>query len=149
MSEEKANLRDGILQLFITIVEDFEQQEDLPEHIRHLGITLNVGGILISGDLISHKTYIENDVILNKVKELLNNQQPSATTPEQEVDASNVLYIHLKNAKFFQPGQPGIPTKGEGFLWRGRLDCVDGFALGKIGFEEHSLESDHRVSSAQ
>jgi hypothetical protein len=41
-------------------------------------------------------------------------------------------YIHIKDAKFFQPGGNNpIPTS-EGLWWRGKIASIDGMALGKL-----------------
>lgn len=37
-------------------------------------------------------------------------------------------FIHLAEAKVFQPGQPGMPRNG--MLWRGRLKEIAGWSLG-------------------
>ena len=40
-------------------------------------------------------------------------------------------FIHLKNARHLD-GSGSVPTSGEGFLWRGKIEDVTGFALGTV-----------------
>jgi hypothetical protein len=39
--------------------------------------------------------------------------------------------IHLKDAQIYQSGA-GLQPAEKGVLWRGRLDAVDGFSLGRV-----------------
>src|SRR5918993_1449756 len=67
-----------------------------------IGITLQVGGLLVSGMLVSGDKY---------------KQRPeSESTKESE---GPPFYIHLKNAKFYSPGASPIPANG--VWWRGRI----------------------------
>ena len=104
------------------------------DHV-HLPITLNVGGMLITGDLISSDAYLKDfphgDLaetlrIEQENNELLK-QKTDHETKEKEYD-----FIHLKNAKLFIPGHLPIPGKQEGTLWRGRLRSVNGFIMGSL-----------------
>lgn len=112
-----------------------------------IGITLNVGGFLISGTLISGRQYFTD---------LANAMTPDASDDDKEAvdgirrffseygevyqprkeneepDSSRVRFIHLKDAKFFQPGGSPIPAN-QGTLWRGQVYAVNGFFLGTIG----------------
>src|SRR5260221_3740907 len=97
-----------------------------------MGITLNVGGMLISGQLASGKEYFEgigaviagaenaqNDTgaaIANLFKSAVVVYERQAPD-DQAREPPN--YIHLKDAKFISPGQIGTPSVG--VWWRGRL----------------------------
>jgi hypothetical protein len=52
--------------------------------------------------------------------------------PEKARDAlaaaDRTEFIHLEEARVFQPGHPGMP--GNGMLWRGRLEDIAGWSLG-------------------
>ncbi|MEU6282093.1 hypothetical protein [Streptomyces sp. NPDC047028] len=41
------------------------------------------------------------------------------------------VFIHLRDARIFQPGQTGLP--GNGMYWRGRLSEITGWSFGKLG----------------
>jgi hypothetical protein len=112
------------------------------------GITLAVGGALISGQLIGGRQYFE---------ELAAVVTSGATTGDQEVrsgiadsfrawtaiyDKPDPLpddyiapvpgYIHLRDARWIYPGGTVIPTN-RGVLWRGKISAIDGFCLGQTG----------------
>ena len=46
-------------------------------------------------------------------------------------DNKEVHYIHMKNTKVYNSGNQPTPGKGK-ILWRGKLQEVDSFFLGKI-----------------
>lgn len=100
-----------------------------------IDVTLNVGGNLVSGTLVSQEEYIKiiarrfSDVadetaapdegIVNLFRGFLGEQSSQAL--------EEPLYVHLRNPKIYQQGiRAGIT----GFGWRGRLESVDGFQFG-------------------
>nr|WP_288356451.1 gas vesicle accessory protein GvpU [uncultured Pseudomonas sp.] len=112
------------------------------------GVTLNVGGSIISGMLISGRKYFdefakqfatpfrgenedsESPSIEATLKQF--GQIYDKTENEETDDKENnpVSYIHLRDANiFFRDGT--IPTN-QGVLWRGKLSSVDGFSLGNL-----------------
>ncbi|AFZ28610.1 hypothetical protein Cylst_6392 (plasmid) [Cylindrospermum stagnale PCC 7417] len=108
-----------------------------------IDITLYVKGIIFSGVAISAEKYFDS---LAKEIETANGE-PIVTQAfaegfrkfrdnitllykEKEDNKPDPIHVHLRNAKFisgtiFNPDDIGI-------YWRGRLDQVDGFSLGKI-----------------
>ncbi|TXS40181.1 hypothetical protein EAO75_34825 [Streptomyces sp. uw30] len=46
-------------------------------------------------------------------------------------DKDVTVFIHLRGARVFQPGQSGLP--GNGMYWRGRLSEVTGWSFGSLG----------------
>lgn len=124
-----------------------------------LGITLNVGGTLISGDLVSGKAYFEGlgedyqsgftdiagfsqnfrDSIrsqFNEIGEVLYGSPKEEAQGGELTNKSPIVYhfIHLKNAKFFAPGASPTP-RNRGTWWRGKIEAVDGFCLGSLSSE--------------
>lgn len=112
-----------------------------------LGVTLNIGGFLVSGMLIGGKEYftsLAEELVTNVSdddKEAADgvyrffSEYGEAYQPRkegEEPDSSHVRFIHLKNAKFFHPGGNPIPAN-QGTLWRGQLHAVHGFFIGTIG----------------
>lgn len=109
-----------------------------------IGITLNVGGVIISGELVSVKSYFEGlarEMIYAKAnlatKEAFQKsfEQVCAQheTPGAETSNENQLlpmFIHLKNARPFLANGPALPSN-KGIWWRSRLSAVDGFSLGQ------------------
>jgi hypothetical protein len=109
-----------------------------------VGITLQAGGLIISGDLVSGKDYFEGiaqeteaavgDDDLKRVlaqsyrtfKEMYEKPNEGELTNEDR----EVSYIHLKDAKIIQNNQ--FVPHNRGVWWRGRLSSVDGFSFGKL-----------------
>jgi len=107
-----------------------------------LPIVLTVRGLVISGELISGKTYHEqfaqemgtsfrsilDDDAVARIEE---GYSRPAHLYDSEASLKTIVFIHLRNAKIFGPGQQPIPS-GQGMLWRGRLSSVDGFSWGQL-----------------
>lgn len=116
-----------------------------------IGITLNVGGTIISGTLVSGADYFKGfaDQMASAFqdKEVSESIRKSYSEyadlyPKRKLDENGddvggeretptPSYIHLQNAKFFANGQATIPGE-DGLWWRGRLSAVDGFSLGGL-----------------
>ena len=113
-------------------------------------VTLNVGGILVTGDIIGEGEYFgtlieglgsharelgTGEETIAKMNEFIwGLSHASADRKVQEEGASHPLeYIHLRNV-FFVTGSGDIPQSGAGggFLWRGRISEIGGFIMGKI-----------------
>ena len=105
-----------------------------------IGITLHVGGSLVSGTLINGKKYFDG------IAELMtgaNTNLPKVAAswksiaefgqiydaPAEDGRLKNTQYIHLKNARTFGNAGTIIPAR-LGVLWRGRLSNVAGFSFG-------------------
>ena len=111
-----------------------------------MGITVTVGGVLVSGTLIDGATYFKEAAKgfasatgnVPSVNEFLSQfaEAHSAMYEESEEEkldlfaAKPASYIHLKDARFFTPG--GFMPNNQGLLWRGRLAAVEGFAFGNL-----------------
>jgi len=114
----------------------------------NIPITLSVGGLLISGDMIGGKTYF--DEFARQFKDGFRNiSNETASTIEETFKRLGDVYdpiqkesqgsaaipkpylIHLKDAQIYQSGA-GRPPSEKKVLWRGRLEAVDGFSLGKL-----------------
>jgi len=109
-----------------------------------MGITLQVSGVLVSGTLISGAKYFdefaeqfsggfkEESELRVSFYKLISSYKNIYEVESQEANNRPAPeYIHLKNTKFFQPGQKAIPTNN-GVLWRGRIREVGGFTLGSF-----------------
>jgi hypothetical protein len=110
-----------------------------------IGITLNIGGILLSGLIISVHKYFQwfadsmgiDDADRERLREYYK-VYGDVYLKEKEANAKPPVFIHMKDAKFYQPGgNNSIPTV-EGSYWRGRITTVDGFILGKLTTEKKS-----------
>lgn len=125
---------DGFLESLIWAV-------DLAEGSMSYGLTLSVGGSLISGTLIAKKVYFDgfakefSDALPDSIgaearermrRELAEGGNDSTDSPPR--------YVHLRGIQFFPDGRPipDGPRTLAGF-GRIRLDRVDAFILGSIG----------------
>lgn len=103
------------------------------------GITLNVGGALVTGKIISAPDYFEatgqllaEDIDDSEVAETFSNMfMPFAEDSRKSLLKYDPAFIHLKDAKFFSGSTNPIPGSG-GFLWRGRISQIIGFHLGVL-----------------
>jgi hypothetical protein len=103
-----------------------------------MGITLVLGGSVISGILISGKKYFDtfaSDLSAawpGANKEEIRKSFASLGAIYDQGDGQEELpppqYIHLSNARIYSPSG-SLPTKG-GVLWRGKINAVSGFSLG-------------------
>jgi hypothetical protein len=101
---------DIILKSFVMIYNKDKKQESIK-------ITLNVQGIIISGEICSVQEYL---------MEMFDDEEVFIS---EEVEEPK--HIHLKNAQIFVPGNPPLPSK-DGVYWRGKLADVNGFYIGKL-----------------
>ncbi|MHB8857399.1 MAG: gas vesicle accessory protein GvpU [Bellilinea sp.] len=111
-----------------------------------ISITLNVGGVLVSGELIGGEKYfagfasdlkeaglsIEIVDSFNKLGDIYGKQGEQV---EHDKSTQPPQYIHLKNARIFHPGGNPIPMN-RGVWWRGRLEAIDGFILGSLSVDK-------------
>jgi hypothetical protein len=119
-------MKDLLLSVVIKTAENMEQS---PRDLRGQSITLNVGGILITGIIISQKLYMQlfMDGI---IQDILDTAKASGDLPNPDgLDDNSEDFIHLASARFWLPAHQLDPVNG--VLWRGRIDSVDGFTLGE------------------
>jgi len=107
------------------------------------GITLQVSGMLVSGTIISGQKYFDefsanftgglsDQTLVDSFSSLFNAYKGVYdVSPEEKDKLPPPEYVHIRNARFYQPGQKGMPT-GNSVLWRGRLSEVGGFSLGSF-----------------
>jgi hypothetical protein len=130
---------DSFLQSLVSIVND---------ELASIPITLSVGGLLISGAMIGGKTYFDefarqfkdgfrnissetSSTIEEAFKGLGDVYDPIQKESQGSAAISKPHLIHLKDAQIYLSGAgPALSEKG--VLWRGRLDAVDGFSLGRV-----------------
>lgn len=130
----EAPKEDWFLQILVNIVNKSQLK---------FGITLNVGGFLISGELISGKDYFEKfgsefaspfqgkvtKSAKEKIKKMITDYGGIYDKKQKEIDFP--AYIHLKDAKFFSTTGKPIPYN-QTVLWRSRIAEIQGFILGSL-----------------
>ncbi|MEA5477406.1 gas vesicle accessory protein GvpU [Pseudanabaena galeata UHCC 0370] len=108
-----------------------------------ISITLQVSGMLVSGDIVGGKTYFEgvgeefSSTFVNhpetaeSIKDSFSKMgERYVQTDETEVQPLP-QFVHLKNARFFHTSGSPIPSNRSVF-WRGRISEVGGFFLGSL-----------------
>ncbi|MFD4837475.1 gas vesicle accessory protein GvpU [Achromobacter sp. NPDC058515] len=128
---------DAFLQFLVNLVNNGSQ-------IESIGVTLQMGGMLVSGSIISGAEYFDSFAVnftssldsldadtrktvrasLAELGDVFRLPQPADPLPN---------YIHLADALFFTAD--GTPIAGQPTLWRGRTSAVDGFILGRLQSE--------------
>lgn len=111
------------------------------------GITLQVSGMLVSGNLISGKAYFDgfgadfaspfsDPEVVESIKQSFSSYGDTFVSNDgNETDnRPPPQFIHLKNARFFNTAGNPIPGN-RGVWWRGRLCEVGGFSLGSLQAE--------------
>ena len=109
-----------------------------------IGITLNIGGLLLSGNLVSGKDYFEG--LAKDLSSCFPNKEASARIKhaleeyaekiysESNQGSSQIpppAYIHLENANFFSFNGQSLSSNGS-VWWRGRMSEIQGFILGTL-----------------
>ncbi|MFA1818885.1 gas vesicle accessory protein GvpU [Virgibacillus oceani] len=133
MSEEA---KDNILEYFVAAAN---------KHDFELDISLLVKGAIVTGTLTSASHYFEKlsnsfmdgSDVSKQLGEMLSETGEAADSGENK----EVHYIHLKDTKIYNGDNKPTPSKGE-ILWRGKLQEVDSFFLGKISDPKSKSSSD-------
>lgn len=130
---------DCFLQSLVSIVND--ESASIP-------ITLSVGGLLISGDMIGGKAYFNEfarqfkggfrdissetaSTIEKAFKRLGDVYDPVQKEVQGSAPIPKPHMVHLRDAQIYLSGASPEPSE-KGVLWRGRLEAVDGFSLGRL-----------------
>lgn len=105
------------------------------------GITLSVGGILVSGMLVSGRKFFENfgekfgsafeDAEVRKSLASSFSEWGVLYDPQEDGTRRESTYLHIKDVAFFTTNSQPIPSDA-GSWWRGRISEVDGFLLGNL-----------------
>ncbi|MCW0211354.1 MAG: gas vesicle protein [Achromobacter sp.] len=128
---------DAFLQFLVNLVNNGSQ-------IESIGVTLQMGGMLVSGSIVSGAEYFDSfaasftdslnaldDSTRSAVHASLAELGDVFRVPQPADPLPN--YIHLADALFFTAD--GTPIAGQPTLWRGRTSAVDGFILGRLQAE--------------
>ena len=106
-----------------------------------LPITLQVSGMLVSGQVVTGEEFfeqmaiavssaVENEEIASDLKTFLETFRDVYRQNNESDKKSRPHFIHLKNARFFTSNSKPIPNNPT--WWRGRLSEVAGFIFGTL-----------------
>ena len=130
------------------------------KEVMWFGITLSVGGTLISGTLISGKKYFETlaeDMargfevgehtakmvsLFRKNVKMIGQDVYDKSSESNEGPHAFPVYIHLENVFIYSPGVAASSIGGSQIvpigklpLWRGKLSSIDGYMIGQLELE--------------
>jgi hypothetical protein len=115
--------KDKVLVLLIKQIEEAEKNNNLSDEDKYIDIILNVHGMIVSGELVSYKTYVDGFV----------RQKTDDEQEETTVKSDDRNYIHLRNVKFYlSAGNPIPANDSKEIFWRGKLSSIDGFSLARL-----------------
>jgi len=130
---------DWYLQKLVTVVNTTNVQ---------FGVTLFVEGAIVSGVLVSGKTYFEAFAQEFSAaypgdadgKESIRQAFASHASIYDDAgsdaqSSSPPQFIHLIDSRHFSPGGQPLPNN-RGVLWRGKINAVSGFSLGSLSADE-------------
>jgi len=119
---------DGFLQRLVNLANGDLQLE--------FGLTLNVDGQVITGTLISRKTFFKEFAAVFSAgfpggdeEGVVRKTFEEFGTPKPGGEEFPPQFICLKNAKYVM-GNSHVPI--DGMLWRGKINSVSGFSLGSF-----------------
>jgi hypothetical protein len=125
----------------IVLVQLASMANDSPS--AEVGITLSVGGALVSGNLIGGPTYfkrqadairgVANGESLAEYFETFGSAQYAGSENKDRLTLADlynsITFIHLSDVTVMLTNVPTVRLS----LWRGRLAAVDGWSLGRLG----------------
>lgn len=103
-------------------------------------VTLTVGGLLVTGELIDGETYfsemseavaeeLPSGPVASTLEALLAEFAAKVATPGSDSSAAGEpLHVHIRGARVFDPSGAALPAVG-GASWRVRLTAVDAVSL--------------------
>lgn len=124
-------MSDFILEMLVSMAETFQPKGADKGGMQ---ITLAVGGMLVSGQIISSKKYFQmfgDGFIVDAIEKAKKEGRWEPAQPD-EMEHASEQYIHLAEARFWLTPQQWVPNSSHGVLWRCRIDRVDGFNLGEL-----------------
>ena len=108
-----------------------------------MDLTFLVSGLVVSGTVIGGREYFDvlADQLVGKWQEGEDKDRVGAFYRDHgnvygnwEEDGAEIIlpsYVHMKNAKIFNPGTAPTPSN-EGVLWRGKLASIDAYWFGLL-----------------
>jgi hypothetical protein len=103
----------------------------------HVGITLYVGGVLVSGEMINDRDYLAG-VSLTFIEAGHSNPAQYATqlgraladaATHATTQVAGHRFVNLRNVRVLSPGSPLMPSNG---YWRGSAAHIDGYSWGLL-----------------
>lgn len=110
------------------------------------GVTLQVSGLLVSGYLVSGKSYFEatgqqilgglarNPELAEQMRKMFATFESAYPNDPQQKDRPVPQFVHLQNARFYSTDGKPVPSDA-GVWWRGRISEISGIVIGILGVQ--------------
>jgi hypothetical protein len=105
------------------------------------GVTLQVSGLLVSGEIVSGKAYFgavgeqiiggvrENASLADQMRRMFATFESAYPNDPAQADRPVPQFIHLKNARFYSTDGKPVPGN-QGVWWRGRISEISAIVIG-------------------
>jgi hypothetical protein len=117
--------------LLLAIVEIATRFDDRTEGVAKVAITLQIGGMLVSGHIVSNREFLQSRPLTDKILDACRSCSKLEPAPQDHPADDPLQFIHLSGASFFIPGNHPFRLDRD-HCWRGRLSDVSGFFLGLL-----------------
>lgn len=127
-------VRDAYLAVILSMLEEDKSNKSA------LSVTLQVGGILVAGELIGHGRWRDELkawlATIGGSSDVVSGVVDAVEQQREEADRDGPMhFLHLRDATFLTncaPGPDGVVPLGPGRpLWRTRISDVQGWSLGR------------------
>jgi hypothetical protein len=111
------------------------------------GVTLQVSGLLVSGYLVSGKTYFEaigqqivsgvsqNAALTDQMRKMFATFESAYPNEPGQSERPVPQFVHLQNARFYSTDGTPVPSN-EGVWWRGRISQISGIVIGILNVSD-------------
>jgi hypothetical protein len=111
------------------------------------GVTLQVSGLLVSGYLVSGKTYFEaigqqivsgvsqNAALADQMRKMFATFESAYPNDPGQSERPVPQFVHLQNARFYSTDGTPVPAN-EGVWWRGRISQISGIVIGILNVSD-------------
>jgi len=111
------------------------------------GVTLQVSGLLVSGYLVSGKTYFEaigqqivsglsqNAALADQMRKMFTTFESAYPNDPGQSERPVPQFVHLQNARFYSTDGTPVPSN-EGVWWRGRISQISGIVIGILNVSD-------------
>jgi len=111
------------------------------------GVTLQVSGLLVSGYLVSGRTYFEaigqqivsglsqNAALADQMRKMFATFESAYPNDPGQSERPVPQFVHLQNARFYSTDGTPVPAN-EGVWWRGRISQISGIVIGILNVSD-------------
>jgi hypothetical protein len=110
-------------------------------------VTLQVSGLLVSGYLVSGKSYFEaigqqivsglaqNAALEDQMRKMFATFESAYPNDAGQSERPVPQFVHLQNARFYSTDGTPVPSN-EGVWWRGRISQISGIVIGILNVSD-------------